>query len=592
MVTNSQALDRGSDREVQDAHARHGVALQTEPASEDAGTALANASPATAPDVPAMPAFFGGTVPAGFCGIFAHATMAPLYWQFLSRLYAAAFESDRVRILRDEALDLARAVWIERDGRADSADSLLATDGEEPDQRSLAVELAAAHSAFERDTAMARYLMGRCHRAGWIHYEFQREFNAEAVHFTPTAARTLDIWLREVRDEQPPLQGYLLNVRTMLQPAVLRERPHVAILTAHRALREFARELMVLSQDIARSIDRVLQEAATPQAVLQEAMDRYGRRVSANYHRIKTVENVHRVRAELLQRLDALAQDGTTLAAAAAALIEREGVEPAVAAESLRGALADMRERLQFLPALLADLDERNAKFSGAAWRQLIYLLHQDAHLEAKLEGALRTLHDDPANAGVALEVYRFRGLAHHGEEAESGEVGTDAGITQALTPNDAGPVMTTAFLYRPPAPPVVTTPEAVQAPAGPLSLEAAERLAERLANALTRERLDEIALAVLGDAPARPMRDIAVRSERDYIRTVVAVAWARRGEGSVRFERLSCRPGNDEAVCGKRDCPHCRHTIGPYVLPNGVLVRTSAARRASAASLSPSTRR
>ena len=532
--------------------------------------------------MPPLPPFFGGAVPVSFCGIFAQSTTAPLYWQFLSRLYVATFESDRVRILKEEVLEFARIALAEHRARSADTDSLLAGDAEESEQRSLAIDLASARSAYDREIAMARYLIGRCHRAGWIHYEYQREFNAEAVYFTPAAARTLDTWLREARDEQPPLQGYLLNVRGMLQPNVLRERPHVAIFTAHRALREFTRELLVLSQDIARSIDRVLQEAATPQAVLHEAMDRYGRRVSANYHRIKTVENVHRVRAELLQRVDAIAQDLTTMEAAAAAWVEREGMDTATATEKLQTALGDMRERLQLLPALLADLDERNAKFSGAAWRQLIYLLHQDAQLEAKLEGALRELHEGPEDDGIALEVYRFRGLAHHSEEATAGEVGTDVGLTAALDPNDAGPAMTTAFLYRPSAPPVVTTPEPVQASAGELSPDAAERLAERLANALTPERLDAIALEVLGDAPARPMREIIIASERDYLRTVLAVAWARRGEGSVRFERLTCRPTNDrETVCGDLHCPHCRHRVGRYVIPNGVLVRIAAGRRA-----------
>ena len=547
---------------------------------------LSRASPA----LPPMSPFFGATVPLAFCGIFGHAATAPLYWQFLSRLYAATFESDRIRVLKEEALEIARTAWVQHFAQTEGAEAQVSAELEETEQHSLASELAAARTALDRETAMARYIMARCHRAGWIHYEFQREFNTDAVHFAPTAARTLDTWLREARDEQPPLQGYLLTVRNMLQPAMLRERPHVAILTAHRALREFARELMVLSQDIARSIDRVLQEAATPQAVLQEAMDRYGRRISANYHRIKTVENVHRVRVELLQRVDLLAQDETTIEAAAATWVEREGLEPARAKAALVEALSDMRERLQFLPALLADLDERNAKFSGAAWRQLIYLLHQDAQLESKLEGALRALYSGPTEDGIALEMYRFRGLAHHSEEADAGDVGSDAGLTERLDANDAGPAMTTAFLYRPPAAPVAATPEAVLSTAGPLSLDAAERLAERLANALTPEHLDQIALAVLGDAPARPMREVSISSEQEYFRTVVAIAWARRGEGSVRFERLSCRPKDAEAICGNRDCPHCRHMVGPYVIPNGVLVRTAAGRRAAAAAITTRT--
>lgn len=532
--------------------------------------------------LPPVAPLFGGIVPAAFCSIFAQAAMAPLYWQFLSRLYVATFESDRVRILKEDALNLARTCWREHRERRADADDAIAPDADEAEQRSLTAELTSARSAFERDTAMARYLLGKCQRTGWIHFEFQREFNADAIHFTPTAARTLDTWLREARDEQPPLQGYLLNVRNLLRPATIEERPSVALLTAQRALREFVRELVVMSQDIARSIERVLQEAATPQAVLHEALDRYGRRVSANYHRIKTVENVHRVRAELLHRIDQLAMDAALLERAAAAWVEREDMEAEDAQQLLGDALADMREKLHRLPTILMDLDDRNAKFSGAAWRQLIYLLHQDAQLEAKLEGALRTLHAASEEEGIALEVYRFRGLAHHSEEADAGEVGADR-VTDGLDPNDRGAAMTTAFLYRPPAPPTFAAREAVQSPAAEPSLDAAQRLAERLANALTPEHLDRIALDLLGDAPARPMRELAIPDTKDFIRTLVGIAWARRGEGSVRFQRLSCRPREDEAVCGDITCAQCRYTSGPYVLPNGVLLRTATTRRSAA---------
>ncbi|MGH9884519.1 MAG: Wadjet anti-phage system protein JetA family protein, partial [bacterium] len=477
-------------------------------------------------------------------GLFAHANTAPLYWRILSRLYVMTFESDRLRVLKDDAVEVARAAWVEhRLASAARGEDIPDVIADDDPTSGTPVSVVAASSEYDRDWVTARYLLSRCVRTGWVHLEFQREHNDDAVHFTPTAARTIDVWLREARDEQPPLQGYLLNIKTLLAHQAVTEKPSVAIVTANRVLRDFARELAVLSQDISRSIDRVLQEAATPQAVLHEALDRYGRRVSGNYHRIKTVENVHRVRAELVQRIDEISMDSNVLRAAAKDWAEREQAAIDDGIAEMVATLGDMRDRLAFLPTLLRDLDDRNARFSGAAFRQLVYLLHQDAQLESKLESALRRLtagsSDDRTHA-LSVEVYRFRGLAHHSSEAATGVVGDDAVVdTNALALTPVGSV---AFLYRQPAPSVPVPREPVAASSAALSVESAQSLAQRLANALTPTQLDAWTTQLLGYDAARHVRDIPLASVQQFIRAVVVIAWAQRGQGISRFERLTCQ--------------------------------------------------
>jgi hypothetical protein len=61
-------------------------------------------------------------------------------------------------------------------------------------------------------------------------------------------------------------------------------------------------------------IQRVLDDAATAADVLEEGFERYEHAVIANYHRLKTVDNVYRQRSAILQRLDAIDRDDSALA--------------------------------------------------------------------------------------------------------------------------------------------------------------------------------------------------------------------------------------------------------------------------------------
>lgn len=51
--------------------------------------------------------------------------------------------------------------------------------------------------------------------------------------------------------------------------------------------------------------------------MLAEGIDRYEHAILANYHRLKTIDNVYRQRSAILERLAAIEQDGQALRSAA-----------------------------------------------------------------------------------------------------------------------------------------------------------------------------------------------------------------------------------------------------------------------------------
>src|SRR5207302_7214678 len=69
----------------------------------------------------------------------------------------------------------------------------------------------------------------------------------------------------------------------------------------------------ILERNIHLFTQRLLDEANTAAAVLAEGIDRYEHAVLANYHRLKTVDNVYRQRSAILERLRAIEQDEQAL---------------------------------------------------------------------------------------------------------------------------------------------------------------------------------------------------------------------------------------------------------------------------------------
>src|SRR6266853_6617390 len=90
-----------------------------------------------------------------------------------------------------------------------------------------------------------------------------------------------------------------------------------AYLSPKRNTLELSRELKILERNIHLFTQRLLDEANTAAAVLAEGIDRYEHAILANYHRLKTIDNVYRQRSAILERLAAIEQDRQALHSAA-----------------------------------------------------------------------------------------------------------------------------------------------------------------------------------------------------------------------------------------------------------------------------------
>src|SRR2546428_5371909 len=94
----------------------------------------------------------------------------------------------------------------------------------------------------------------------------------------------------------------------------------------------------------------------------------------ANYHRLKTVDNVYRQRSAILERLDAVERDEVALEAAADWYGVQRGFVRAEARIAVSADLAVLRSQFDAIPRIVDEIDARNARVSGGALPKVPYL--------------------------------------------------------------------------------------------------------------------------------------------------------------------------------------------------------------------------
>jgi len=436
-------------------------------------------------------------VPPGLFGPLTGA-FAPLYWTILSVYYHYEFEREPFFLLKSVVLDTAEELIRESPVWAERRQELIASP-----EAGAAPEEADDEATLLRGAA--RRAVSRLESEGWFHFEY-RSGIGEVLNFHPYAARILDALVRVARDEQPVFQGYAHSIASLLKPDVFAARPGVSLSEAKRNALDLVRELKILNRNIYASTQRLLDEAATAAGVLEEGLERYRHAVMANYHRLKTVDNLYKWRGEILHRLDGIERDSLALDAASRWYAEQGGLDREAAAGRVAADLALLRMQFDTLPTVTDDIDARNARFSGVALRKLMYLLRQDTRTEGQLQLLVDALARDAA-PDLELDVYRCELLAD-------------------------------GFLYTPPrrrARPAAQ-PLARRSSADPAALRTL--VAPRLRRPFSRSRVEAFIDGLLGERAGASLAEAGPETDEEYVRLIYTVAYGLDGRSAFRFER------------------------------------------------------
>jgi len=442
---------------------------------------------------------------------------AELYWELLASLYQHEFEREPFVVVRPVALEVAEQVirgsqlWAERRQELEAL-ARQAELGEEarngsrvPEGRSRVASVASPPLVDDAEVvrAAARRIITKVERAGWIHFQY-RAGAGEIMSFHPYAARILEKLLNVARDEQPIFQGFVHSIAALLEPKAFAQKPGVSLSEAKRHTLELVRELKILERNIHLLTQSVLDQAASAAAVLEEGLDRYEHAVMANYHRLKTVDNVYRQRSAILERLDAIERDESTLQVAAEWYAAQHGCGEQEARVAVAADVGLLRSQFDAIPHLVEEIDSRNARFSGVALRKIRYLLRQDRRTEGQLQFIVDTLARGEAPE-LDFDVYRCE-------------------------------LLSDGFLYTPPTDRPRPKPQALV----PRPTQDREQLrmdaVARLRRLFGRRRIEEFVDAVLAGRPVASMQEIPVDGDDDYVRLLYLASYGLDGGSDFRL--------------------------------------------------------
>jgi hypothetical protein len=295
------------------------------------------------------------------------------------------------------------------------------------------------------------------------------------------------------------------SIAALLDARTFAQRPGVSLAEARRHTLELGRELKILERNVHLFTQRLLDEANTAAGVLAEGFDRYENAILANYHRLKTIDNVYRQRSAILDRVSAIERDEQALESAAEFYAAQRGLERQPARAAVIDDLHAIRAHFDLIPDLVAEIDARNARFSGVALRKLRYLLRQDRRTETQLEYIVGALARGEA-PDLEFDVYRCELLAD-------------------------------GFLYEPPKKRPKTPPQVLSTAARgdreKLYREAASRV-QRLA---ARRRIEQFVRQFLGERNSASLEELELKDDASYVRLLYLVGYGLEGSSSFHFD-------------------------------------------------------
>lgn len=458
---------------------------------------------------------------------------AELYWELLANLYQHEFEREPFIIGRQVAIEIAEHVirtsplWA---GRRQELEKLALEEATKQTDKSVRMNTKAladgSTSASVTDDAavvrvLARRILARLESSGWVHFQY-RAGAGEIMSFHPYAARILETLLKVARDEQPVFQGYVHSIAALLEPKAFSQRPGVSLSEAKRHTLELVRELKILERNIHLFTERVLEQAASAAKVLEEGFERYAHVVMANYHRLKTVDNVYRQRSAILDRLDAIERDEVAIQAAEEWYAAQSGTGKLEARAKINADLGILRSQFDAIPRIVEEIDARNARFSGVALRKLRYLLRQDRRTEGQLQFIVDTLGRGEAPE-IEFDVYRCE-------------------------------LLIDGFLYTPPTERPKPEPQTLAAQSTADREQLRKDAAARIRRMFARRRVEEFVDLLLAGRTAAPIEEVAVDGDDDYVRLLYLASYGLDGSSSFRLfpsaERI--RKGSYEHPGGK----------------------------------------
>jgi hypothetical protein len=276
-------------------------------------------------------------------------------------------------------------------------DSLLDENGEE---ENITYERDPRGTAFR----FQRRLVG----CGWMSEEYRTDY-IMMVNITTHARPFLEALYRVRMGLGVEYEGHIIGVYSSLCSDSVRDNGHYAVLNAHYHTKMLMESLKVLSQNIKQHIQHLYDHTGEISEILHIHYDVYMNEIiDRAYTRLKTSENLSRYRPKISETITELTADTAWLSRTAEkmAIIKHQSHEQSK--RNVVEMLKEIRNDLRSIDPIIAEIDDKNRRYSRISTERIKSKLYTDENLQQKLHRFAEALDKNELQTeDVAHGIYR-----------------------------------------------------------------------------------------------------------------------------------------------------------------------------------------
>jgi len=429
---------------------------------------------------------------------------AAVYAEVLLRLFAET-RRHQGPLSRDLAVDLVAELLTDPEAlsvTADAEEGAVDAKGEEGD------------AVGARAAAVLRYLA----RCGWLRAETQSDFT-QAFILPDYSFRLLETLHQIAAGDPPPLRGLVCSIYGLLRDAVEEGDAHIRLPEAHRQTMHLLNALKELQHNIGRHIERALRQLQA-RDVLDQFFTAYRREVvDQAYHQLRTTDHVSRFRRGVLDAVGALAREDRIEELAERFRAGGEAASIEAATVRALDQLREIRDNFEALDRLLQTIDLRHSQFVDSAVRAVELQLTASSTTSGQLHAVLTHLINSEKGSRL------------------SGEYDPLVNLFELSLPDQESLAPPTRA-----AAPFVPEEQVTAAVSAADLEEARQRTIAQLNRAVSRGRVRQYALELLGDRDLMRGADLRFHGPEDLALLIYLRYY---GDGSLGYEVEEAEEGS-----------------------------------------------
>lgn len=395
--------------------------------------------------------------------------------------------------------------------------------------QSAAADLAEEEFAGADSRGKANGVLRRLEYYGWLEVETDKSY-VQRVNFKEYAVRLMKTLLEIEEGRQMEYQGYIYTIYSLVRGNM--DHPGVVLLQILENTDALITGLKNLNSSIKHYIDELTRHSTVAEIMNALFNDYITNIVDKAYHRLLTSDNVSKFRPEIMERLESRSRNRFYVEKAAAELAELQETDTDTARENVYRYLHEILEAFRNMDEILDEINQKNTQYQKAAINRAKFLLSGNEDVRGQLKEILMGIHEQMNREQLDLGgIYELEFLDGLVRIYSSGMLDESSHYTPVEGRKEFAPREMVS-----------------QEPDPALRREKLRRLAEKMEQILSVEKIGRYVDTCLGDRKEMLATQLPLKDTEDFIRIIYVRLYGQR-----KNMRYGVQPLEEKEVNGYR---------------------------------------